>query len=98
MVHTLFRVHETTPEGYDEGEPSPLFKVNQVGYLPWAPKYGYLGAWLGAGLHSSVSPRLPHKPCDRPITPHLRTHITQEAQKASLSLHTHSPPAHLTAL
>ena len=26
---------------------SELFKVNQVGYLPWAPKFAYLGAWLG---------------------------------------------------
>ncbi len=27
--------------------PSPLFKINQVGYMPFARKYAYLGAWLG---------------------------------------------------
>ena len=27
--------------------PSPLFKINQVGHLPQAPKYAYVGAWLG---------------------------------------------------
>ncbi len=28
-------------------EPSLLFKINQVGYMPGAVKYAYLGAWLG---------------------------------------------------
>ena len=32
---------------YDPAAPSPVFKVNQVGYLPQATKYAYLGAWLG---------------------------------------------------
>ena len=32
---------------YDPASPSPVFKVNQVGYLPDARKYAYLGAWLG---------------------------------------------------
>ena len=27
--------------------PSPIFKINQVGYMPEAKKYAYLGAWLG---------------------------------------------------
>ena len=41
--------------------PSPLFKINQVGYMPNAPKYAYVGAWLGnAGplpLHGSLNGR-----------------------------------------
>lgn len=32
---------------YDPAVPSPVFKVNQVGYVPSARKYAYLGAWLG---------------------------------------------------
>ena len=27
--------------------PTPLFKINQLGYLPEARKYAYIGAWLG---------------------------------------------------
>ena len=27
--------------------PSSLFRINQLGYMPNAPKYAYLGAWLG---------------------------------------------------
>jgi len=27
--------------------PSPLFKINQLGYMPEARKYAYVGAWLG---------------------------------------------------
>ena len=35
---------------YDPAKPTPVFKVNQVGYMPKARKYAYLGAWLaGAG-------------------------------------------------
>ena len=44
----------TTPTGetldftYDPAVPSPLFKVNQVGYATLAAKrYAYLGGWLG---------------------------------------------------
>ena len=44
----------TTPTGetlgftYDPAVPSPLFKVNQVGYSTLAAKrYAYLGGWLG---------------------------------------------------
>ncbi len=33
---------------YDPAVPSPAFKVNQVGYMPGARKYAYVGAWLGA--------------------------------------------------
>ena len=32
---------------YDPAAPSPVFKVNQVGYAPGARKYVYVGAWLG---------------------------------------------------
>ena len=32
---------------YHAGTPVPLFKINQVGYLPSARKYAYLGGWLG---------------------------------------------------
>ena len=41
---------ERIPFTYDAQAPSPLFKINQVGYLAWAKeKYAYLGAWLGTG-------------------------------------------------
>ncbi|MBR4674964.1 MAG: glycoside hydrolase family 9 protein [Victivallales bacterium] len=32
---------------YSTTIPTPLFKINQVGYMPSACKYAYLGAWLG---------------------------------------------------
>jgi len=50
VVHTVFRVGETPIEGYDPEKPSPLFKVNQVGYLPNAPKFAYVGAWLDPSI------------------------------------------------
>ena len=50
IVHARFKVYGEPPAEYDPEAPSPLFKVNQVGYLPWAPKYAYLGGWLGAEL------------------------------------------------
>ncbi len=50
IIHTVFFRHETPPREYDPEAPSPLFKVNQVGYLPNGPKYAYLGAWLGPAL------------------------------------------------
>lgn len=35
---------------YSADTPSPLFKINQLGYMPHAGrKYAYLGAWLGTG-------------------------------------------------
>ena len=38
------------PFTYDAKAPSPLFKINQVGYVARArEKYAYLGAWLGTG-------------------------------------------------
>ena len=30
---------------YDVAKPTPVIKINQVGYLPWAKKYAYLGWW-----------------------------------------------------
>ena len=50
IVHARFRTWEEPPPEYDPDAPSPLFKVNQVGYLPWAPKIVYMGAWLGPEL------------------------------------------------
>ena len=50
IVHAVFRVQNEPFSGYDPGRPSPLFKVNQVGYLPDAPKFAYAGAWLGPSL------------------------------------------------
>ena len=47
VVHAVFRLQDEPFAGYDPDRPSPLFKVNQVGYLPGAPKYAYVGAWLG---------------------------------------------------
>jgi endoglucanase len=44
---------------YHKDAPSPLFRTNQLGYMPQAPKYAYLGAWLGTGgplpLHREFS-------------------------------------------
>ena len=47
MIHSVFRVQDEPFAEYDSAKPSPLFKVNQVGYLPDAPKFAYAGAWLG---------------------------------------------------
>lgn len=58
IIHTHFYVFDREQPGYDANVPSPLFKVNQVGYLPWAPKYAYMGAWLGPHLGAWK----PHEP------------------------------------
>ena len=50
VVHTCFRIQDTPFDKYDPEQPSPLFKVNQVGYLPTQPKFAYVGAWLGPKL------------------------------------------------
>ncbi len=50
IVHARFLTWDEPPAEYDPDAPSPLFKVNQVGYLPWAPKYAYMGTWLGPEL------------------------------------------------
>ena len=41
--------------------PTPLFKINQVGYLPEARKYAYLGAWLGTAGPMRLHQRLDGK-------------------------------------
>lgn len=58
IIHTHFYVFNEKQPGYDENTPSALFKVNQVGYLPWAPKYAYMGEWLGPHLGAWK----PHEP------------------------------------
>ena len=50
IVHACFCVQDEPFAEYDPEKPSPLFKVNQVGYLPAARKYAYVGAWLGPKL------------------------------------------------
>ena len=47
IVYAVFKVQDEPFKDYDETKPSPLFKVNQVGYQPGAPKFAYAGAWLG---------------------------------------------------
>ena len=47
IVHACYRIQDAPFAEYDPNKPSPLFKVNQVGYLPSAPKFAYVGAWLG---------------------------------------------------
>ena len=47
-----------------QNDPSPIFKINQVGHLPKGRKYAYIGAWLGnAGplkLHQSMNGKTFH--------------------------------------
>ena len=50
ILYSVFRQSDSPLDGYDPEKPSPLFKVNQVGYLPGQPKFAYLGAWLGPKL------------------------------------------------
>jgi endoglucanase len=50
ILHARFLTYDEPPAGYDPEEPSPLFKVNQVGYMPDAPKFAYVGGWLGPDL------------------------------------------------
>lgn len=58
VVHAVFRLQETPFADYDPSKPSPLFKVNQVGYLPLAPKFAYVGAWLGPKF-GAWKPKMP---------------------------------------
>ena len=58
VVHACFRLADCPFPDYDPGKPSPLFQVNQVGYLPDAPKFAYVGAWLGP----VYGPWQPHAP------------------------------------
>ena len=47
VLHCVYRRSETPWPDYDPAQPSPVFKVNQVGYMPGQPKFAYMGAWLG---------------------------------------------------
>ena len=67
VVHPVFYVQEKPFDGYDPDVPSPLFKVNQVGYLPHAPKFAYVGAWLGP----TYGAWKPKKPMTRIKSPRL---------------------------
>ena len=61
VIHTCFISSSKPFAGYCEDEPSDLFKVSQVGYAPDAPKFAYLGAWLGPKL-GAWKPRSPLGP------------------------------------
>ena len=50
MYNVFYTSDEQPILNCDPPKPSPLFKVNQVGYSPDQPKYAYLGAWLGPKL------------------------------------------------
>ena len=50
IMYNVFRTSDTPFPDYDPEKPSPLFKVNQVGYHPGQPKFVYMGAWLGPKL------------------------------------------------
>ncbi len=50
IIHTNFYIFDNPQQGWDENAPNPVFKTNQVGYLPWAKKFVYMGAWLGPEL------------------------------------------------
>ena len=50
VLYCVFRQSDKPFSDYDPAKPSPLFKINQVGYAPDQPKFAYLGAWLGPKL------------------------------------------------
>ena len=50
IMYNVFRTSDEPFPEYDPKKPSPLFKVNQVGYMPDQPKFVYMGAWLGPKL------------------------------------------------
>jgi len=50
IMYSVFRASEKPFPEYDPAKPSPLFKLNQVGYAPDQPKFAYMGAWLGPKL------------------------------------------------
>ena len=50
IMYNVFRTSDSPFPGYDPAKPSPLFKVNQVGYMPDQPKFVYMGAWLGPAI------------------------------------------------
>ena len=53
---------ETVEWTFRSDAPSPLFKINQVGYLPDARKYAYVGAWLGTAGPLALHGTLDGKP------------------------------------
>ena len=50
ILYNVFRTSDKPFPDCDPEKPSPLFKVNQVGYSPAQRKFAYLGAWLGPKL------------------------------------------------
>lgn len=50
ILYNVFKTSGTAFKEYDPEKPSPLFKVNQVGYMPSQYKFAYMGAWLGPVL------------------------------------------------
>ena len=80
VVHTVFTVQDKPFAEYDPAKPSPLFKVNQVGYLPQAPKFAYVGAWLGP-TYGAWKPK-------RPMTGWQLV----DARKGGVVLDSHEPP------
>ena len=50
VMYNVYRTADSPFADYDPTKPSPLFKVNQVGYMPGQPKFVYMGAWLGPKL------------------------------------------------
>ena len=50
IMYNVFRTSDEPFPEYDPKKPSPLFKINQVGYMPDQPKFVYMGAWLGPKL------------------------------------------------
>ena len=50
IMYNVFRTSDKPFPDYDPEKPSPVFKVNQVGYHPDQPKSVYMGAWLGPKL------------------------------------------------
>ncbi len=47
---------------YSVSMPTPMFKINQVGYMPFSRKYAYLGAWLGTAGPMSLHEKYDGKP------------------------------------
>ena len=50
VMYNVYCTSDAPFDGYDPSAPSPVFKVNQVGYAPEQQKFAYMGAWLGPKL------------------------------------------------
>ena len=57
VLHCVYRLSDVPWPDYDPAQPSPVFKVNQVGYMPGQAKFAYMGAWLGPTI-GAWRPRL----------------------------------------